>query len=140
MLVLSCGTGAQTAATVCEKPVHSGTNTKFLGSVKRFGVFDEFCSACGECLLERWGNICAVTRCSKGLLNGPCGGTSKDGKCEVSPDIDCAWMLIYQKLSPSGQLSRLRETVPAKSHRTHPGHLEVKKEPAPGAAEAEAAS
>jgi hypothetical protein len=133
ILVLSCGTGAQTAAAVSEKPVHSGTNTKFLGTVKHFGVFDEFCSACGECLLEKWGNICAITRCSKGLVNGPCGGTSAEGKCEVSPEIDCAWMLIYKKLSEAGQLDKLRETIPAKTWQTHPGHVEVKKKEAAAA-------
>ena len=63
-----------------------------------------------------------VTRCSKGLQNGPCGGTTADGKCEVNPEMDCAWLLIYNKLKESGVgLEGLREYLPPKDERVHPG-------------------
>ena len=44
--------------------------------------------------------------CAKGLLNGACGG-AKDGKCEVSSENDCAWIMIYEKLKELGQLENL---------------------------------
>ena len=34
--------------------------------------------------------------CPKGLRNGPCGGTL-DGKCEVTPELDCVWTNIEIK-------------------------------------------
>jgi len=90
-LIFSCGTGTQVAVQALPgKPVHPATNTLFLGSVQRFGQFQEFCSACGECIVDTTMGICPVTRCAKGLLNGPCGGTSAEGKCEVDPETDCA--------------------------------------------------
>jgi hypothetical protein len=48
-----------------------------------------------------------VTRCHKGILNGPCGGTD-DGKCETDKEKDCAWTLIYNQLEKLGQLDRFR--------------------------------
>jgi hypothetical protein len=35
------------------------------------------------------------------LLNGPCGG-SQGGRCEISPEVPCAWQLIYDKLASFG--------------------------------------
>ena len=60
-----------------------------------------------------FGGICPITRCSKSLLNGPCGG-SQDGKCEIRPDQECAWQLIYQRLKDIGQLDKLKEVKPPK--------------------------
>jgi hypothetical protein len=57
-------------------------------------------------LSELTGLICPLTRCPKGLLNGPCGGQNK-GKCEVDKDRDCAWILI---------LDLLKEIKPPKDH------------------------
>ena len=55
----------------------------------------------------------------KNLLNGPCGGSQR-GKCEVNPETDCAWQLIYDRLKALGQLDRLAEPAPladwSKSH------------------------
>jgi hypothetical protein len=127
VLVMSCGTGAQTAALATDKPVHGGTNTLFLGCVERFGQFRELCSACGDCTLERTGYICSVTRCAKGLQNGPCGGTTAEGKCEVDPETDCAWMLIYNKLKEKNALDSLREYVPPKDSMAHPGQRKVER-------------
>jgi len=54
-----------------------------------------------------------VARCSKSILNGPCGG-SKDGKCEIKSEVDCAWQLIYDRLKALGQLNKLEEIIPVK--------------------------
>lgn len=43
---------------------------------------------------------------AKGLLNGPCGG-ARDGKCEVNPENDCAWIQIYNRLKELGKLDNL---------------------------------
>ena len=128
LVILSCGTGAQTAAQATDKPVHTGTNTLFLGCVERFGQFRELCSACGKCTLEQTGYICSVTRCSKGLQNGPCGGTTADGKCEVSPDRDCAWLLIYKEMKERNAVDSLRGYVDPKEAQTRPGQRTLSRE------------
>ncbi len=120
ILVMACGNGVQSVKESAErikmeKPVHPGCNTLFLGEVVRAGYFEEKCSLCGDCLLEITGGICPVTRCSKGLLNGPCGGSS-EGKCEVDPERDCAWALIYEELKKRGKLDRMKAIQPAKDH------------------------
>jgi hypothetical protein len=122
LLVMSCGTGTQTAALAAdhEKPVWAANNTLYLGQVERQGHYRELCSACGECTLDRTAAICPVTRCAKGLQNGPCGGTTAEGKCEVSPDRDCAWYVIHEKMKAGG-LEALRAFVPAKDARLRPG-------------------
>ena len=122
VVVFSCGTGAQvTVQALPQKPVHPGTNTLFLGSVQRFGQFEQLCSACGDCIIDMTMGICPVTRCAKGLLNGPCGGTSAEGKCEVNPETDCAWKLIYDQLLAAGAVDRLKKIMAVKNSRPHPG-------------------
>ena len=63
--------------------------------------------SCGECFLNLTGGICPITACSKSLVNGPCGGT-KNGKCEVCPEMDCGWERIIQRLKEQGRLDVLR--------------------------------
>ena len=66
-------------------------------------------------MLEDFGGVCPIARCSKSLLNGPCGG-SKDGKCEVDPEvIDCAWQLIYDRMEKLGRLEELEQFQPPKN-------------------------
>lgn len=110
ILVLACGLGVQSFIENDrdQKTVHIGCDTIFMGEMDKDGVFLERCSACGECVLEQTGGICAVTRCPKGLLNGPCGGTDK-GKCEVDKDRDCVWTLIYNSLKEKKRLHLLKE-------------------------------
>lgn len=117
ILVLACGNGVQAVSESIDKIVYPGVNTLFLGDIIRFGQFEERCQLCGECLLEKTGGICPISRCSKSLLNGPCGG-SENGKCEIDPDIDCAWQLIIDRLSKRGELDRLKEIIPAKDWST----------------------
>lgn len=97
MLVLSCGAGVQaTVENVKDKPVYPGCNSLFIADTTRLGNLHEWCSTCGECVIADYGGICPVTRCPKGQLNGPCGGTDK-GKCEVDAEQDCVWTLIYKR-------------------------------------------
>ncbi len=56
-----------------------------------------------------------MTVCAKGLLNGPCGGSS-NGKCEASPEKDCAWVLIYGRLKKQGRLDNLRSFRQPRNH------------------------
>ena len=92
-----------------------GVNTSFMGMSTEWGVWDERCAACGECRLEETGGICPVTRCPKGMLNGPCGGTDK-GKCEVDKDMDCVWTLIYNELKKTGRLDLMKDIQPPKDY------------------------
>ena len=71
LLVLSCGAGIQSVAEASEKKVVAGTDSKFLGNIRRFGQFEQRCSLCGDCRLNETGGVCPVTVCAKGLLNGP---------------------------------------------------------------------
>ncbi len=117
VLSLACGIGVQTMASVfTEVAVFPAQNTHFMGAEEREeGILEERCAGCGDCLLAVTGGICPVARCSKGLLSGACGG-SKDGKCELSPDRDCAWCLIYERLKKQGKLSLLKESRPPRDY------------------------
>ncbi len=111
ILVMSCGAGTQSAVDLFEdKPVYPTNDSLFLGNMTRFQMFDERCSLCGKCILDKTGGICPVTTCPKGLLNGPCGGM-KDGHCEVSPDIPCAWVRIYERMKKLDKLQEFCDTV-----------------------------
>ena len=117
ILVLACGLGAQSVKDnlFLEKTVHIATDTICMGQVDKTGAFLERCSACGDCVLEMTDMICPVTRCAKGLLNGPCGGQDK-GKCEVDREKDCAWIVIYEALKKKGKLHLLRQIRSPKLH------------------------
>lgn len=95
-------------------PVYPGINTSFYGAVQSPGVFTELCGGCGNCVLHLTGGICPVVRCSKSLMNGPCGGT-KNGKCEVSDQVDCAWYLIVERMKKLGTLEKLAEIQPIRN-------------------------
>lgn len=113
-LVMCCGAGCQSVREATEKAVHPACDTVFLGNIARLGNFNEKCSLCGECVLEDFGAICPVTRCHKGILNGPCGGTD-NGKCETDKDKDCAWTLIYNQLEKEGKLDNFRKIYGTKN-------------------------
>ncbi len=111
ILVMSCGAGTQAAVEIFEdKPVYPTNDSLFLGNMTRFQMFDERCSLCGKCILDKTGGICPITACPKGLLNGPCGGC-KDGHCEISPDIKCAWVRIYERMKRLDRLQELCEVT-----------------------------
>lgn len=115
ILAMTCAVGVQTISLHLNKPkpVYPALNTLFLGVEESPGHFTEVCQQCGSCVLGRTAAICPLVRCSKSLLNGPCGG-SVGGKCEVSPDIPCAWQLIYDRLAEIGRLDEMEEIEPVK--------------------------
>jgi ferredoxin len=118
VLSLGCGIGVQTLAErFPDKRVLPGLNTTFLGMPTEQGVWEERCQACGNCILDMTGGICPIARCSKQLLNGPCGG-SQNGKCEIDPEVPCAWQLIWERMNHLGLLDRLMELQPAKDWST----------------------
>jgi hypothetical protein len=107
ILVLACGAGVQTVASLVDLPVYPGLNTLGLSQIQSLSLAYERCKLCGDCILGETGGICPVARCPKGLMNGPCGGY-EDGKCEVDRSQDCVWVLIYERLEQLEQRERLR--------------------------------
>ena len=114
ILVLTDGAGVQTVAEVVDKVVHPGCNTLSSGGAHAEWKEAERCLECGDCMLEFTGGICPIARCSKHLLNGPCGG-SQGGKCEVDADIPCVWQQIFDRLAKLGQLDKLERLVTPKN-------------------------
>lgn len=118
ILSMACGIGVQ--AIVERFPqarVAPAVNTTFLGLPEEPGLWTERCCACGDCILHLTAGICPIARCAKSLLNGPCGG-SQEGKCEIDPEVPCAWQLIYDRLKAQGRLDQLLEIMPAKDWST----------------------
>ena len=114
VLVLSCGVGVQTVAEFLEdKRVLAACDTMELPGFQGVTPLEYDCGQCGECWLNLTGGICPITACSKSLVNGPCGGT-KNGKCELSQNMDCGWERIINRLKEQGRLDLLR--CPTKLH------------------------
>ena len=112
ILSIACGAGVQFLAETYRKtPIYPGINTNFIGVTQEQGVWTERCQACGDCKLHLTAGICPITRCAKSLFNGPCGGSSK-GKCEVNPETDCGWQMIYDRYKDLGSLERLEVIIP----------------------------
>lgn len=115
-LILACGQGIHTVIDATDGGrVHPGCDTIFGGETVADDRIIEYCSLCGECVLEDTGGLCPVTLCAKGLLNGPCGGAA-DGKCEIYKDRDCGWHLIYERLKTLGKLDLMRKYQPPKDY------------------------
>ena len=119
VLSMACGAGVQTmVAQFPSVPIYPALNTHFIGRPVEQGLWAETCAGCGNCLLHMTGGICPIARCSKSLLNGPCGG-SVNGRCEVDPEnIECAWQLIHDRLERAGTLHLLDEIMPPKDWST----------------------
>ncbi len=130
VVVLGCGGAVQTVLQATEeyglvKPVVSALNSVgHMDTVIPDALWVERCSECGDCMLNETGGICPITLCAKSLVNGPCGG-SQNGKCEVDPDRDCAWLLIYNRLKALNQLENMRTYRKPRDHRksNHPRKL-----------------
>ncbi len=103
IFVLACGAGSQVVSDVLDKEIIPVADTTGIG-VKSDGKIRNYCSACGDCIIDETSGICPIMRCSKSLLNGPCGGV-QDGKCEVG-DIDCGWIQIGERMTKSGGKDR----------------------------------
>jgi Methylene-tetrahydrofolate reductase C terminal len=59
------------------------------------------CQMCGQCALPVTGYACPMS-CPKRLRNGPCGGVSPDGRCEVYPDLTCVWVTAFERAEETG--------------------------------------
>jgi ferredoxin len=115
---LACGVGVQfTAEKYMNVPVYPGVNTSFMGVTEERGVWSERCQGCGQCILAETASICPVSRCAKRLLNGPCGGSTQ-GKCEINPELPCAWQLIIDRLKALGRLEDYNKLMPIKDWST----------------------
>jgi ferredoxin len=109
VLSIACGIGIQGMNERFPETITlPGLNTTFLGIPEQQGVWEERCQACGDCILALTGGICPIARCSKQLLNGPCGG-SQAGVCEIDPDVPCAWQLIWDRAKALGTTEKLLE-------------------------------
>jgi ferredoxin len=118
ILSLACSIGPQYIAEAFDTMVVlPGLNTTFMGGTVEHGIWGEYCAACGSCGIHNFGGLCPITRCAKGLLNGPRGG-DVDGRCEVNKDMECVWELIYQRMKKLGQLDRLAKQIGAKDWST----------------------
>lgn len=107
VFVISCGLGIQTVADLLEKPVYAAADSIAYRGRHGMALTATRCDACGQCYLNLTGGICPIVDCSKSLTNGQCGG-AKNGKCEVSKDLDCAWQKVYERME---KLDRTRELV-----------------------------
>jgi hypothetical protein len=125
IIIFACGAGVQAVKEIlpCKK-LHPALDTIFLATEKRLGWFYQFCSLCGDCELEFTEGICVKTRCPKGFMNGPCGG-SKNGKCEALPKNDCVWNLIF-KLYPENFYKKYLKYKSPKNYKksSHPQKIE----------------
>jgi ferredoxin len=112
VLSMACAVGTQMIAEHVETgiKVFPAVDTLFMGGVDEKGQWSERCQGCGDCKLALTGGICPITRCSKSLLNGPCGG-SRDGICEVDPNIKCGWQMIIDRLEAIGCLDDFEKII-----------------------------
>ncbi len=106
VVVISCGLGVQTVAALVNLPVYAACDSLNYTGHHGMALTQKACGACAQCYLNITGGICPVVDCSKGLLNGQCGG-AKNGKCEVDPNKDCAWQKIQERLEAQGRLGEL---------------------------------
>jgi hypothetical protein len=121
IIVMGCGGAVQITRQVTEEldltiPVKTALDSVgHMDTLVPGELAMEQCQECGECILNETGGICPVTKCAKGLLNGPCGG-AENGKCEVDPDRDCAWILIYNRMAALGELGKLKRFMVPKDY------------------------
>ncbi|MGH2587853.1 MAG: methylenetetrahydrofolate reductase C-terminal domain-containing protein, partial [Dehalococcoidia bacterium] len=74
------------------------------------------CRMCGQCALPSTAYACPQT-CPKQLRNGPCGGVSAEGRCEVYPDLRCVWVVAYERAEREGRVADLRRLQRPIDHR-----------------------
>lgn len=107
VVVVSCGLGVQTVADITGKSTFAACDSLNYTGHHGMALTKKACDACAQCYLSITGGICPIVDCSKSLLNGQCGG-AKNGKCEVSPDKDCAWQKIQERLEAQGRVDELK--------------------------------
>lgn len=116
VLVVSCGIGVQATGNMVDMPAFPANDTLSAQGMQGLWPSVERCAGCGTCYLGLTGGICPITTCSKGLLNGMCGG-QHEGKCEVEQDRDCGWYLIFQRLKDLDQLDNLKKIPHLRDYR-----------------------
>lgn len=118
VLSMACGVGVNYMTEILTGSITlPAMNTLFMGANISQGEWSERCAGCGDCMLAETGGICPIARCSKSLMNGPCGGT-QDGKCEIDSDIDCAWAMIVERMEALGRVDELVEIKPPRDWST----------------------
>ena len=111
ILVVSCGVGVQTVAGwFPDTRVCPGCSTYPVPGRQGGTPQAHDRKQCGQCYLNLTGGICPVTACSKGLINGQCGG-AKNGMCEVDPNMECGWERIQRRLTQIGRLDALKSPI-----------------------------
>jgi ferredoxin len=118
VISMACGVGPQFLSEAYpQQRFFPAVNTTFFGGAVQHGVWSERCAGCGTCIIHYHDGMCPIARCSKSLLNGPCGGSS-GGKCEISKDVDCIWDMIVRKKMEQGRLDELVMFKPSKNWQT----------------------
>ena len=118
VISMACGVGPQFLSEAYpDQRFLPAVDTTFLGGAAQHGTWVERCAGCGTCVIHDFDGMCPIARCSKSLLNGPCGG-SAGGKCEISPEVECIWDMIVRKKMEQGRLKDLLTLRPAKDWRT----------------------
>ena len=118
VISMACGVGPQfLSERYPECRFFPAMNTTFFGGAVQHGIWEERCAGCGTCVIHYFEGMCPIARCSKSLMNGPCGG-SAGGKCEISKDVDCIWDMIVRKKMEQGRLDDLMEFRPVKDWTT----------------------
>lgn len=123
ILVMSCGGGVSVISSLSKRQVYPALDTESLGGMRLEDTLKELCGMCGECTVWEFGGICPVSKCPKGLLNGPCGG-AVEGKCEVD-ERTCAWEEIYERQKSLGNLENLGSIHEPKDHSRKKRRLKV---------------
>ena len=84
---------------------------RLLASLERLVKGPMFgCRMCGNCLLQETAFICPM-ECSKGVRNGPCGGSTEE-HCYVDETRPCIWYKIYERAFKMGREEMLLEVLP----------------------------
>ncbi len=100
VISMACGVGPQFLSEAYPRQqFFPAVNTKFIGGAVAHGIWEERCAGCGTCVIHNYDGMCPIARCSKSLLNGPCGG-APTGKCEISQG--CRLHLGYDRAKENG--------------------------------------
>ncbi len=76
-------------------------------------LFD--CQMCGQCALSSTGMACPMN-CGKQLRNGPCGGVTADGSCELDSRMPCVWLEAFAGARQMAGGAAIREIQPPLDH------------------------
>ena len=72
VICMSCGDGVQCVAKNAPGiPTYPSNNTMYLGEAVRFGVWEEACHFCGDCVLGQTGGICPLPSAPRALSTVP---------------------------------------------------------------------